>query len=46
MKKKIYTVICRMVGMILWGTVLAAVVPVAVPMIILKLLTEAVKGRE
>lgn len=46
MKEKLFTGLCLLVRLITWGILLLAVTTIAIPMMLLELLVDALKGNE
>lgn len=46
MKEKLFTGLCLLVRLITWGILLLAVTAIAIPMMLLELLADAMKGNE
>lgn len=46
MKEKLFAGICLLVRLITWSTLLLAVITIAIPMMLLELLVDAIKGNE
>lgn len=46
MKEKLYTGLCLLARLITWGILLLVVIAIAIPMMLLELLVEALKGNE
>lgn len=46
MKEKLYTGLCLLIRLITWGMLLLVVIAIAIPMMLLELLVEALKGNE
>lgn len=46
MKEKLFTGLCLLVRLITWGVLLLVVIAIAIPMILLELLVDALKGNE
>lgn len=46
MKEKLFAGLCLLVRLITWDTLLLAVIAIAIPMMLLELLVDAIKGNE
>ena len=46
MKEKLFTGLCLLVRLITWGALLLVVIAIAIPMVVLELLVDALKGNE
>lgn len=46
MKEKLYTGLCLLIRLITWGILLLVVIAIAIPMMLLELLVDAMKGNE
>lgn len=46
MKEKLFGVVCQLAGIITWGILLLTVIVAAIPMMILDLLVDTLKGNE
>ena len=46
MKEKLFAGICLLVRLITWGILLLVVITIAIPMVLLELLVDAMKGNE
>ena len=46
MKEKLFTVLCLLIRLITWGILLLAEITIAIPMMLLELLVDALKGNE
>ena len=46
MKEKLFTGLCLLVRLITWGVLLLVVIAIAIPMMLLELLVDALKGDE
>lgn len=46
MKEKLFAGLCLLVRLITWGTLLLTVIAIAIPMMLLELLMDAIKGNE
>lgn len=46
MKEKLFAGLCLLVRLITWGTLLLAVIAIVIPMMLLELLVDAIKGNE
>lgn len=46
MKEKLFAGLCLLVRLITWGTLLLAAIAIAIPMMLLELLVDAIKGNE
>lgn len=46
MKEKLFAGICLLVRLITWGVLILAVTAIAIPMMLLELLVDALKGNE
>lgn len=46
MKEKLFTGICLLARLIIWGILLLVVITIAIPMMLLELLVDAMKGNE
>lgn len=46
MKEKLYTGLCLLARLITWGILLLVVIAIAIPMMLLELLVDAMKGNE
>lgn len=46
MKEKLFAGLCLLVRLITWGTLLLAVIAIAIPMMLQELLVDAIKGNE
>lgn len=45
-KEKLFTGLCLLVRLITWGVLLLVVIAIAIPMMLLELLVDALKGNE
>lgn len=46
MKEKLFTGLCLLVRLITWGVLILVVIAIAIPMMLLELLVDALKGNE
>lgn len=46
MKEKLFTGLCLLVRLLTWGILLLVVIAIAIPMMLLELLVDALKGNE
>lgn len=46
MKEKLYTGLCLLIRLITWGTLLLVTIAIAIPMMLLELMVDALKGNE
>lgn len=46
MKEKLFTGLCLLARLITWGVLLLVVIAIAIPMMLLELLVDALKGNE
>ena len=46
MKEKLFTGLCLLVRLLTWGVLLLVVIAIAIPMMLLELLVDALKGNE